>query len=602
MSDYKNLADLIFEIKDVRLPVQVTKIDGAFTGVSFCTPLKIHWLQQLAPTKEEKFFLRSAPSRIQQDNYVWAKLTQKKIKKTENERGNTPAYPLDYNDDYNDDKEFLIDYEGFLIDIDDFLVEKSKPLTLKPINYNLLDKIINQIDSNFSNINKALNEKFKKSFKNLLDETALKKPEISVKLDVTPKNSECLELKLKKIGDSADINFISLFKRELENFYVNDELIKRSFICAFMCSVYNGSLILLEGSVGTGKTTLAKSFPKLVGGHCEVIPVRPAWTDSSDIFGHYDPLSKIFRPERFIEVITDEKFINNNLAMVVFDEMNLARIENYGADLLAQVEKVAEHRQNIEKNKADGEPKLTVWSTEEYNATVRELAHLEQKESRHFEDQRRLDIISTVVKKYPSQIALPQGFVFVGTLNADETTFDISPKVIDRSFVIGFPNANLDDFFDEKNKEIATGDFLDIQQLRNIIHEKVSQPNFGQQQWATFKQEMQCNNVFENFEEYGISLSYRILQDFKVCAAYVEIIGANDSELENTIYLSFLFSRILPRINFMKDDLDDASKEFEEWLDYLQQKGSANNSFSRIVQRLKKQMDDEKYHQVRYWG
>ena len=41
---------------------------------------------------------------------------------------------------------------------------------------------------------------------------------------------------------------------------------------------------------------------------------------------------------------------------------------------------------------------------------------------------------------YPPDIKIPENIRFVGTINKDETTKSLSPKVIDRAFVIELNN------------------------------------------------------------------------------------------------------------------------------------------------------------------
>lgn len=567
MSGLKSLTDLIFEHSlrtNFILPAKVFKVeeDKKFKGVQLDEILVKVRSAESEEVSTSQFFLHAKRGSVSVGDYKWIILEQ-------NQPYSGGNYPV-----FSSENKYPItasDYSGFLVSCENILKKMISNSNLNKCDVEFIDFL-----SHKSNEFAFVNKDFFEDLKSVL---------IFNKNYYLPSPNDLV----------VDMIFDLTIKMSIK-----DGIIKHAFISAFMASIYNGTLILLEGSVGTGKTTLARSFPYLVGGNCEIIAVRPAWTDTSDIFGYYDPLSKIFRPERFVETITDEKFQGNNLAMVVFDEMNLARIENYGADLLAQIEKVAEYRQNTQNNEVDEEPKLAVWSTEEFNATVRELAHLEKKENRSFDDQRRLDVISTILNKYPSKVQLPQGFVFVGTLNADETTFDISPKVIDRSFVVGFPNADLTE--PELEKYIHTNGPIDLTHLRYMIKEKLSDSSFGLPEWSVFKEKMQCEFIFDNFECYGIPLSYRVFRDFKVCAVYANIINISDSE-KTMIHLSFLFSRILPRIVFTKEDLDeDQYQKFENWLSYLSGIGSAHSSFKRIIQRLEKQMSNENFHQVRYWG
>ena len=94
----------------------------------------------------------------------------------------------------------------------------------------------------------------------------------------------------------------------------------------------------LNGTVGVGKTSIIKHSANILGGQSNIIPVRPAWLDPSDLLGFYDPLQEIFRPAPFLSALNEARKNKDRLHLVCLDELNLARIENYASDLLSQLE------------------------------------------------------------------------------------------------------------------------------------------------------------------------------------------------------------------------------------------------------------------------
>jgi hypothetical protein len=97
----------------------------------------------------------------------------------------------------------------------------------------------------------------------------------------------------------------------------------------------------------------------------------------------------------------------------VLDEMNIARIEHYFSDFLSALES-----RRIDE---DG--------------TIRqEPLHL------HAADASRVTWIDHLGIEYeiPERLAIPTNVQFTGTLNLDDTTFGMSPKVTDRASTIGF--------------------------------------------------------------------------------------------------------------------------------------------------------------------
>lgn len=72
-----------------------------------------------------------------------------------------------------------------------------------------------------------------------------------------------------------------------------------------------------------------------------------------------------------------------------------------------------------------------------------EVELLDAEEKLDSKQTQRLRRLKNLLKDYRSNFPIPRNLVLLGTLNADETTYDLSPKVIDRSFVITYPPADL---------------------------------------------------------------------------------------------------------------------------------------------------------------
>ncbi|MFN6070212.1 MAG: AAA family ATPase, partial [Pseudanabaena sp.] len=91
---------------------------------------------------------------------------------------------------------------------------------------------------------------------------------------------------------------------------------------------YSGGIVLLNGSVGVGKTSIVKHSAKLIGGSCAIIPVRPAWIEPADLLGFFDPIHEIFRPTSFLTALKNAETDRERLNLICLDELNLAKIEN----------------------------------------------------------------------------------------------------------------------------------------------------------------------------------------------------------------------------------------------------------------------------------
>lgn len=162
------------------------------------------------------------------------------------------------------------------------------------------------------------------------------------------------------------------------------------------------NFIILRGVSGTGKTRVVSAIAKAVYDSpvvdlpfLTVIEVRPDWTDGSVLLGHYDPIAERYIRQRFLDALIaaqralEADPVNPAPVFVCLDEMNLARVEYYLADCLSAMES------------GSAIP---------------------------------LDVRSD--SSVPSAIRWPSNLYLFGTVNIDETTLQISDKVLDRAQVI----------------------------------------------------------------------------------------------------------------------------------------------------------------------
>lgn len=182
--------------------------------------------------------------------------------------------------------------------------------------------------------------------------------------------------------------------------------------------------VILAGVSGTGKTKLVKLFAEALGAtsvnkQFSLIPVRPDWSDPSDLLGYKD-LSGAYRPGQLAEVLVEASKPSNRHKpyFICLDEMNLARVEHYFSDLLSIIETQEWHNDRI---------------------VTSALIH---KDSLSQEDQ-----------PVYGNLSLPDNVYLIGTVNMDETTHPFSKKVLDRANTIEFNYINLAQF---PNDEIAS--------------------------------------------------------------------------------------------------------------------------------------------------
>lgn len=166
---------------------------------------------------------------------------------------------------------------------------------------------------------------------------------------------------------------------------------------AFVAGLASTRLIILEGISGTGKTSLPYSWGKFLKRDSCICAVQPSWRDRTELIGYLNEFTKRFNESSFLEGIYEFTY-RDDIGFTVLDEMNLARIEYYFAEILSVLE-----LPNSDEWDIDVVPDS--WTTDP--------KHLHQ-----------------------GKMTLPTNLWFVGTANNDDSTFAITDKVYDRAIPI----------------------------------------------------------------------------------------------------------------------------------------------------------------------
>lgn len=202
------------------------------------------------------------------------------------------------------------------------------------------------------------------------------------------------------------INHIYDYMRSLGFRYQREE------IANFYLALRTKPFVILAGISGTGKTQLPRKFAEALGFSKDQViqlPVRPDWTDSSDLLG-YTSLADDFVPKELTLAILKAKRNPSKPYFFILDEMNLARVEHYFSDFLSI----------IETRERDGKEIKT-------EAFLKEEVISKAKNGKEF-----------------NSITWPQNLYLIGTVNMDETTHAFSRKVLDRANSIEMNDIDLD--------------------------------------------------------------------------------------------------------------------------------------------------------------
>ncbi len=104
---------------------------------------------------------------------------------------------------------------------------------------------------------------------------------------------------------------------------------------------------ILSGLSGTGKTRLTALLAEAItgrrAGHSDqylLLPVRPDWTDGAPLLGYHNLLTDRYVSTPFLDLLRRAAQPENRdrAFFVCLDEMNLARVEHYFADILSAME------------------------------------------------------------------------------------------------------------------------------------------------------------------------------------------------------------------------------------------------------------------------
>lgn len=223
--------------------------------------------------------------------------------------------------------------------------------------------------------------------------------------------------------DPADSRFFRL--TEVDNFYkTNKELPVydnevtleefcdrfRKFACSklrlfyeirlirhFIASLGAARIIILQGISGTGKTSLPYAFGKFVQIDTTVVSVQPAWRERTELYGYFNEFTKKYTETDFLKAVYEANYYRTP-HMIILDEMNIARVEYYFAEMLSILEM----------------PLESEW---------------------------KIDVVNSVWDNDPcliqqGKIQIPNNTWFIGTINNDDSTFAVSDKVYDRAIPI----------------------------------------------------------------------------------------------------------------------------------------------------------------------
>ena len=352
----------------------------------------------------------------------------------------------------------------------------------------------------------------------------------------------------------------------------------------FITAIKSKPFLLLAGISGTGKSRIVREFAfkscpgylqdkagTTPGNYC-MIEVKPNWHDSTELLGYYSRLAKAgYQFTKFVKFLVKAKMFPTVPFFVCLDEMNLAPVEQYFAEILS----ILETRKHP-KNDKTGEVDMTTVKTEpiidaQYFRELSEMPHTKNAQTgepfcsnltdrdiylKLFGLDTENDIDEEVGNRtdlITEGLTLPDNVVIIGTVNMDDTTHQFSRKVIDRAMTIEMNGGNLRNMFGgSKNLEYLLEEEQEKWQnaftCQYVTADEVLEAHSDVADELMDKLPSKLEQINLALKGTPFEVSYRVLNELTIM---VGVMLDEGMELDDAIAQSvnnILLMKILPRI------------------------------------------------------
>lgn len=417
----------------------------------------------------------------------------------------------------------------------------------------------------------------------------------------------------------------------------------------YITAIKSKPFLLLAGISGTGKSRIVREFafkscPKYLqdkdgttpGNYC-MIEVKPNWHDSTELLGYYSHLGQSgYQFKKFVKFLIKAMMFPDVPFFVCLDEMNLAPVEQYFAEVLS----ILETRKHPKIIKDDGseETDMNIIKTEVIVEAryFQELAVI--KNTKNIDTGKPLtqeltdrdiylklnnidteDDIDPVVGNQTNLttkgLTLPDNVIIIGTVNMDDTTHQFSRKVIDRAMTIEMNGGKLADMY---------GGSKDLEYLKEEQQQKW--------QYAFRQHYVTADEVLEKYPKIAkditeklpnrleeinqvlkgtpFEVSYRVLNELTIMVGVMLDEKGEETNIDDVINQAvdyILLMKILPRIEGDREMF--AIKESKETrLDRLkaiapniepEKKGEHRQAAKDKIQEMIDRLDNQEF--TRFW-
>lgn len=267
-------------------------------------------------------------------------------------------------------------------------------------------------------------------------------------------------------------------------------------------------MLILQGISGTGKTSLPYALGQFINNPSLICSVQPSWRDRTELFGYYNDFTKKYTETDFLKTIYESHY-QDNIRVIILDEMNIARVEYYFAEMLS----------------------------------ILELPR---------EDERFISVVSSKAENDPDKMIdgkvwIPKNVFYVGTINNDDSTFAVADKVYDRAIPI-----DLDDRATVFEAPDTEGMPINMDYL-NSLYEKAKK-DYPLSEESLMELDRLDTYLIEHFRLTFGNRILRQMKDFVPC-----YVACGGTEIDG---IDFMFAKKILRkfeslgLGFIRDEID----------------------------------------------
>ena len=354
----------------------------------------------------------------------------------------------------------------------------------------------------------------------------------------------------------------------------------------YLTAIRTKPFLLLAGISGTGKSRIVrelafKSCPKYLqdkdgttpGNYC-MIEVKPNWHDSTELLGYYSRLGQAgYQFKKFVMFLVKAKMFPKVPFFVCLDEMNLAPVEHYFAEILS----ILETRKHPKITGTDEHDMKTIKTDPIVEARYfRELGQLSNSKNiqtgqayssslsdrdiymKLFGIDTEHDIEQEIGQRTDlttEGLTLPDNVIIIGTVNMDDTTHQFSRKVIDRAMTIEMNGGKLSDMYGgSKDLEYLSDEEQEKWQhafhQRYVTADEVLKVHSEQATDIMEKVPARLEEINKALKGTPFEVSYRVLNELTIMIGVMldEKTGEDIDSIINKAVDRILLMKILPRI------------------------------------------------------